>query len=126
LEKDEKEFTQTARGMQLRKLGTAVGNPERLAQAEPSSAVDKTTKHMIYEGDFFGENKHHSLQAQPFPKSPAMKPMSISLNGATNSTLGKRGFEEITDVWVRDEDVWDGRSPENIDLDELDGMFDGF
>jgi hypothetical protein len=32
----------------------------------------------------------------------------------------------VVEVYTRDEMEWDSRSPENIDLDELDGMFDCF
>jgi hypothetical protein len=38
----------------------------------------------------------------------------------------KRPFEDSNDLWGRVESTmdWDMRSPENVELEELDGMFD--
>lgn len=113
LEKDEKEFTQTARGMQKRKLSrdTPMGGV-------PSEMEDHPTKNLESEALFGGRNL--AVASNPiFISSPAMKP-SLSL-----STM-KRPFEESTDFWGRVENTmeWDMRSPENVELEELDGMFD--
>jgi hypothetical protein len=115
LEKDEKEFTQTARGMQRRKL-----SGDTHMSGVPSDMVDHRIRSSETEV-LFGEGRHLSIpQGALFVSSPAMKP-SLSLN-----TL-KRGFEE-TDLWARVEGAmeWDMRSPENIELEELDGMLDDF
>jgi hypothetical protein len=115
LEKDEKEFTQTARGMQKRKLSGDIhmsGVPSDMADHPVRSSETET---------LFGEGRHLNIpQGTLFVSSPAMKP-SLSLN-----TL-KRGFEE-TDLWAKVDGAmeWDMRSPENIELDELDGMLDDF
>jgi hypothetical protein len=114
LEKDEKEFTQTARGMQNRKLS---GDIEM--SGVPSDMEGHPTKSMESEA-LFGEGRNLNVSpAAVFISSPAMKP-SLSLN-----TL-KRGFEDSHDLWARVEGAmeWDMRSPENVELEELDGMFD--
>ncbi len=68
----------------------------------------------------FGEGRSlNVLNTAVFVSSPAMKP-SLSLN------MAKRGLEESNDLWGRVESMmeWDMRSPENVELEELDGMFD--
>lgn len=116
LEKDEKEFTQTARGMQKRKLG---GDDVEMSGV-PSDMEDHHAKNL--EGDaFFGEGRNPAVHhAAVFVSSPAMKP-SLALN------ILKRPFEE-NDLWARVEGAmeWDMRSPENVELEELDGMLDDF
>lgn len=114
LEKDEKEFTQTARGMQKRKLSS-----DTQTSGVPSEMGDHPTKPAESE-TLFGEGRHsHLANNAMFVSSPAMKP-SLSIN------VLKRPFEESTDLWTRVENTmdWDMRSPENVELDELDGMFD--
>lgn len=115
LEKDEKEFTQTARGMQKRSLSR-----DAKTSSVPSE-MDHPTKNIDSDA-LFGEGRHLVISSTAvFISSPAMKP-SLSLN-----TL-KRGFEEVNDLWGRVETSmeWDMRSPENIELEELDDMFDDF
>jgi hypothetical protein len=115
LEKDEKEFTQTARGMQKRKLSGDTqmsGVPSDMA-GHPMRSPETDA--------LFEEGRHLSIpHGALFVSSPAMKP-SLSIN------LLKRGFDE-TDLWARIESAmeWDMRSPENIELEELDGMLDDF
>ena len=116
LEKDEKEFTQTARGMQKRKLsGDDVdmsGVPSDM-EGHPTKTMDSET--------LFGEGRNLGVNTTAvFVSSPAMKP-SLSLN------VLKRPFEE-NDLWARVEGAmeWDMRSPENVELSELDGMLDDF
>jgi len=68
----------------------------------------------------FGEGRGlNVLNTAVFISSPAMKP-SLSVN-----TM-KRPFEDSNDLWGRVESTmdWDMRSPEHVELDELDGMFD--
>jgi len=119
LEKDEKEFTQTARGMQRRKLSQSVDVSH---VAQPSSAVQDTVA-IHLDGELFGDHSRgHTMNHHTFPSSPAFKP---TMNA---STASKRGFEEISDI-ATNMDVqmyWDTRSPENIELNELDAMFDDF
>jgi hypothetical protein len=116
LEKDEKEFTQTALGMQTRKLSKDVQ-----MSGVPSEVEENTTRNMDSDG-LFGDGRNlNAPSAAVFVSSPAMKP-SLSLN-----TL-KRNFEESTDIWGRIDGAmeWDMRSPESIELDELDDLLDDF
>ncbi|KFZ16324.1 hypothetical protein V502_05158 [Pseudogymnoascus sp. VKM F-4520 (FW-2644)] len=141
LEKDEKEFTQTARGMQRRQLLSEKMRGEGAAAAQqhiPSFSFGGEAEVRIMDldadGDLFGEHhhEHHARgggMAHGFVSSPAMKPLGgglpLPLLSSPLSAL-KRPFEDVVEVWSRDEMEWDSRSPENIDLDELDGMFDCF
>jgi hypothetical protein len=86
----------------------------------PSDMADHPVRSSETE-TLFGEGRHlHIPQATLFVSSPAMKP-SLSLN------ILKRGFDE-TDLWARADGAmeWDMRSPENIELEELDVMLDDF
>lgn len=115
LEKDEKEFTQTARGMQKRKLGAAADSQP----AAPSALENAVSIHL--DGDLFGNDRAHASHHGIYPSSPAFKPMI-----ALPAMHLKRGFEDLsfTEIWESHE--WDTRSPENIELEELDNMFDDF
>jgi len=118
LEKDEKEFTQTARGMQKRKLSR--DELDGQMNGVPSELTDHSTR-TVDSDALFGEGKNLTVTTTAmFVSSPAMKP-SLSLNL-------KRGFEESNDLWFRVEGAieWDMRSPENVELDELDNLFDDF
>jgi len=114
LEKDEKEFTQTAVGMQKRKFSGDVQ-----MGGVPSEMEDHPTKSVETDA-LFGEGRGlNVLNTAVFISSPAMKP-SLSLSTT------KRPFEDSNDLWGRVESTmdWDMRSPENVELEELDGMFD--
>lgn len=116
LEKDEKEFTQTARGMQKRQLSAA----DVKMSGVPSDMEGHPTKSMEPDA-LFGDGRTLSVNTSTvFISSPALKP-SLAVN-----TL-KRSFEE-NDLWTRVESgvEWDLRSPEHVELDELDGMLDDF
>ncbi|OBT69464.1 hypothetical protein VE03_01184 [Pseudogymnoascus sp. 23342-1-I1] len=144
LEKDEKEFTQTARGMQRRQLQSermregAAATQQHTPSFSFSGEAEVKIMDLDEDGDLFGEHHHHhehharSAAHGGFVSSPAMKPMGfmpgvmpLLSSPASLSTL-KRPFEDVVEVWEKGEMEWDSRSPENIDLDELDGMFDCF
>jgi len=115
LEKDEKEFTQTARGMQKRKLS----RDDTQMTGVPSQIDGQPTKSNDNELLFPDGRNLTVAQTAVFLSSPAMKP-SASLNT-------KRGFEESLVLWnsVENSMEWDTRSPEHVDLSELDDlMFD--
>ncbi|KAI6713276.1 hypothetical protein JHW43_004149 [Diplocarpon mali] len=115
LEKDEKEFTQTARGMQKRKLSA-----DTQSSGVPSEMTDHPTRNS--DDSLFGEARNLSASnSSVFISSPAMKPTANSLSLCAI----KRSFEESHD-WVDATVDWDMRSPEHVELDELDGMFDDF
>ncbi len=133
LEKDEKEFTLTARGMQRRRLGRKDTADVQAEKIEPSEA----SRERDMDGDLFGD-RHQGHQI-PAASSPAMKPASlhIATGGCGQSVLGKRNWGDVSDMWREgalgdvhmagvDGEGWDSRSPEMVDLDELDGLLYGF
>jgi hypothetical protein len=127
LEKDEKEFTQTARGMQRRQLSGEFDAQMNNQVAQPSSALAEIgytlSKHMDIDVDLFGDSaRMHVISHNVLPSSPAMKPLMGS------SSTNKRAFEDVTGLWTKVEEQleWDTRRPEHIELDELDGLMDDF
>ncbi|KAG4435088.1 hypothetical protein IFR05_009423 [Cadophora sp. M221] len=117
LEKDEKKFTQTAREMQKRKLSADIQ-----MSGVPSEITDHPTTSL--EADFlFGEARNlNVLNTSVFTSSPAMKP---TVNTMSFSIM-KRPFEDSHEMWTEASTEWDMRSPEKVELDELDGMFNDF
>ena len=129
LEKDEREFTLTARGMQRRRLNGRLPSSETSNQlGEPS----KASKGQDLDGDLFGDHRHGQAhlganQMQGIVSSPAMKPTMLPLMQTGGSALGKRNWADMSEeVWIRESGDWDSRSPEMVDLDELDGMLYGY
>jgi hypothetical protein len=115
LEKDEKEFTQTADGLQRRKLN---GDLLSLSSAPPPPPPVEQTVSMDLErdeGSLFGG----SVSTMTLVSSPAIRPYSLSLH------FGKRDAE--AEGWAKLEGMleWD-RSPESIELEELDGLLDDY
>lgn len=124
LEKDEREFTLTARGMQRRKMNGRLPSSDSPAQlGEPS----KASKERDLDGDLFMDSRHSHLNAaQGLVSSPAMKPTMLPLM-QTGSALGKRNWGDMSEeVWIRESEDWDSRSPEMVGLEELDGMLYGY
>lgn len=117
LEKDEKEFTQTADGLQKRKLsgGLLPVKPELVVQ---STELDEHSK----DDSLFGEPKASAAGNQPppmaFMASPAMRP-------AFSVSAKKEG--DMEDSWAKLDSLleWD-RSPETIELDELDCLLNDY
>jgi hypothetical protein len=130
LEKDEREFTQTADGLQKRKLR---GELLSAGAAEQTSASLETDFGNKDDSGLFGGDRTPFLSAaNPNPNnigsttisnsffvtSPAMRPSLFPLN------FNKKDTD--MDSWARlDVLEWD-RSPENIELDELDGLLSGY
>ncbi len=77
----------------------------------------------VVEADvLFGDGRNLTVaQSAVYVSSPAMRP-SLSVN-----TM-KHKLEDPNDLWTRIESnmEWDLRSPESIELDELDIMLDDF
>jgi hypothetical protein len=74
-------------------------------------------KHMYLDADLFGDSRQHAAVHPSFVSSPAMKPTAIT---------HKRGLVDMTEEWSKENIDWDMRSPENIELDELEGLLDDF
>ena len=112
LEKDEKEFTQTADGLQKRKLSGG------LLSAVPVDQV--ILDDLLQNEQLFGDH-NRALAPAFFPyitfRSPAIRPSVM--------TTPKKDVE--AESWTKLDALleWD-RSPETIELDELDGLLNGF
>lgn len=140
LEKDEKEFTQTANGLQRRKLSGDFMLHAGLS-SEPAShptagvTVDEHTK----DDTLFGEakaldvaiNAQHTLGTPPtsslqLMSSPHIHPAARPAMPAFSLDMGKAKSDHETFYSHFDSQLgWD-RSPEQVDLDELDSMLTGF
>lgn len=141
LEKDEKEFTQTANGLQRRKLSgqfmPGPGQPiEPPAQATADGAVDEHVK----DDTLFGEAKalDASLSAPHTLGTPATGSMQLMssphIRPAARLVVGTPFALDLSKVKTDHETFysqldsqlgWD-RSPEQVDLDELDSILTGF
>ncbi|KAK3332085.1 hypothetical protein B0T19DRAFT_473051 [Cercophora scortea] len=133
LEKDEKEFTQTADGLQKRKLSgdmlSATSSPEQAGSAE----LDYCTKD---DNGLFGEKMMLTSSSttsasasaggnlpnnMSFLTSPTIRPATMSMT----YNMGKRDIE--AESWLKLDNMleWD-RSPENIELEELDCLLNDY
>ncbi|KAJ2897930.1 hypothetical protein MKZ38_004305 [Zalerion maritima] len=109
LEKDEREFTQTATGLQKRKLTGAFLEPVVMEVEDPTRE----------DNNLFGEPKYLAPVSQntlhiPFTSSPAIRPSFPKKDGEMEAWAHLDGMLE-----------WD-KSPESVELEELDGMLDQF
>ncbi|PTB69092.1 hypothetical protein BBK36DRAFT_1113756 [Trichoderma citrinoviride] len=104
LEKDEREFTQTAGHLQKRKLNAEAPQPETV---ERQSVAD------LYRDDaWFADSRPNA--ATIFLASPSIKP-SIS--------AGRK--EDDADAWLRLNNLFEwGKGAESIEIDELDYLLD--
>ncbi|KAK4109788.1 hypothetical protein N656DRAFT_715391 [Canariomyces notabilis] len=112
LEKDEKEFTQTADGLQKRLQKRKLGG-------EPPSDQTVSIDLERDESSLFGVMSVGNLSGISFVSSPAIRPSAVSI------AFGRKEGE--LDSWPKLDGMleWD-RSPENIELDELDGLLDDY
>lgn len=116
LEKDEKEFTQTADGLQKRKLSGGL-LPVKSELVVQSTELDEHAK----DDSLFGEPKASAAGNQPppmaFMASPAMRP-AFSVSAKKEGDM---------DSWAKLDSLleWD-RSPETIELDELDCLLNDY
>ncbi|KAK4665924.1 hypothetical protein QC763_408410 [Podospora pseudopauciseta] len=117
LEKDEKEFTQTATGLQKRKLNGDLlrANPPTIVEPLPVLDLEKE------EGSLFGGNNttsNNNATNLSFVSSPAIR-------STMYFPVSRKDLE--TESWNKWDSMleWD-RSPENIELDELDGLLSDY
>jgi hypothetical protein len=106
LEKDEREFTQTADGLQKRKLNAEVPQPETV-ERHSIAMMD------YYRDDVWFSDSRPSATTT-FLASPSIKP-SIS--------AGRK--EDDADAWERLNKLFEwGKGAESIEIDELDCLLD--
>ncbi|KNG49443.1 hypothetical protein TW65_03613 [Stemphylium lycopersici] len=136
LEKDEREFTQTASFLQQRRMSQeAERERSASASAEPTQSSDVKMEEMAVSVEetiesaarkdseaaaaLFGQMDHlMNFHSTLSPSSPALKPI-LHLDMPPPSLKRKEIKLELDDDWVM-------RSPELIDLDELDDLFGGY
>jgi len=108
LEKDEREFTQTADVLQKRKLGDVLPSTE-------TSDRNPTNEYNYRDDAWFGGD-HRSAVSSTFLTSPAMRPSIV-----TNFRK-----DDEADSWNKLNKLfeWD-RGAESIEIDELDYLLDG-
>ncbi len=149
LEGDEREFTDTARGMRLRGLHVEEAN-EALNKVKGEEEMDmieteeeKAKKSSEAAATLFGTA--HTTPARGLREgsiglsilsSPFAKPMAIDIIGLRRDARIKqeRDFDDV--IMDEDEsspldekmmfDEWDARGPEDVELDELDGLFEEY
>lgn len=127
LEKDEKEFTQLARGVQKRRFsGESPKKPSDMNDM-PSSNISDTPMRSV-ESDPFFEASRGLPTSNPvgFMNSPAMKPISASKKSWDANVETSNANWMTASGKVDTLDDFDSRSPENVELDELDGLFEDF
>ncbi|POS84314.1 hypothetical protein EPUL_006330, partial [Erysiphe pulchra] len=103
LERDEKEFTQAARGMQKRKFADVISN------GILSDIEDYTARNL--DCDLFSEKQSIHPSSLAFLSSPDLKCGNF-----------RRNEEESNITWFQPdaESLWDMRCPELVELEELD------
>jgi len=148
LESDEREFTETASSMQLRKaseqaelqrqgsqraMQMSIAVPDVMVQ-EPSAiphseeTQERADQHNREAADALFGQTHHLLPVAAFGSSPMMRSVELAPIRAV-SPLPKRTFASYeaesmsTDSFDDTFEVWDElQSPENVELDELDNL----
>jgi len=156
LEKDEKEFTQTADGLlQKRKLGGDLlsGRPSASAPSMSSLLTSPGPAPPAMDMDLFEATKDEASGPQSWDRmflnvmsqqqqqqlasdsavanasSPAIRPATLASTVSFGSTTSKKDATIVEmDAWRRSDAMMMewGRSPENIGLDELDCLLDDF
>ena len=136
LEKDEREFTQTASFLQQRRMSQeAERQRSASASAEPTQSSDTKMEEIAVSVEeslesaarkdseaaaaLFGQmDQLMSFHAALSPNSPALKPI-LALEMPPPSLKRKEMKLDLDDDWIM-------KSPELIDLDELDDLFGGY
>jgi hypothetical protein len=136
LEADEKGFTETAtavraRGMSLNepRIHTSIEATMEQANNQQMEAIEETAE-MRHRRDqelgyeLFGHA--HSAAAVTTQTTLLSSPMIVAKDD--HATNVKKVTALVTDIGLQDVEMtnWELRSPENVELDELDGMFSGF
>ncbi|KAI1263290.1 hypothetical protein F5Y18DRAFT_134740 [Xylariaceae sp. FL1019] len=116
LEKDEKEFTQTADGLQKRKARGELISATPVDQLGIDDGMQNE--------QLFGESHRHLAPSTYFPRlsfltSPAMRP-SLVIPPPMKRDGEAEGWSKLDALLD-----WD-KSPETIELDELDGLLDDY
>lgn len=114
LEKDEREFTQTADVLQKRKLNEEAPISESI---ERGASFEYGHRDDIWFGD------HRMFGPTAFITSPSMKPSGFSTG--ISSVMSSARKEDEAESWLKLSKLleWD-KGAESIEIDELDGLLD--
>lgn len=136
LEKDEKEFTQTASSMRMRRVSFDEQDIRPTTETEELAAEyaleeteeEKAKKNQEAAATLFGGHHENSQQmGLSILSSPHVKPMYAHLFVERISRReGTVDLEMKESTILGDSGLWDIRPPESIELDELDDLFCGF
>lgn len=136
LEKDEKEFTQTASSMRMRRVSIDEQDIRPSTETEELAAeyaFEETEEEKAKQNEevaamLFGGHHENSQHMGPsIMSSPHVKPMHAHLCFEKISRReGTVDWEMKESTTLGDSGLWDIRPPESIDLDELDDLFCGF
>lgn len=128
LEKDEKEFTQTADGLQKRKLSGELMSSSGVSPEQAAQATVELDFGSRDDSSLFGDRTallsaaSHvgAFPTMAFVTSPAIKPAAFALQ------FGRKDSGDA-DSWAKVDHMlgWD-RNPENIELEELDGLLNDY
>lgn len=136
LEKDEKEFTQTASSMRMRGVSFDEQDIRPTTETEElaaENAIEETEEEKAKKNReaaetlFGGHHENPQQMGLSIMSSPHVKPMYAQL---FIEKIPRR--EETVDLEMKestilsDSGLWDIRPPESIELDELDDLFSGF
>ncbi|MCJ1307483.1 hypothetical protein MMC25_001129 [Agyrium rufum] len=135
LEVDEKEFTQTARGMREREMSMGDLNIQqsREIDLQPASHADETEEEKAKRNSeavatLFGDHHHHQVPREVLTlmSSPMVHASHATLNMVPlKAPLGVNLPEPQSmsgDFELGSNFIWDIQKPEQVDLDELDAM----
>ena len=137
LEVDEKEFTQTARGMRERGLSMDDFNIQQSKEVDEKPAEEteeeKAKQHIETVVTLFGED-HQAVQERSvvgLMSSPMVQPLrlqhaSLAKGDAGVAALGEGPMPILEEQALGAGFNWDISTPENTDLAELDALFGDF
>lgn len=138
LEADEKGFTETATAVRAR--GLSLHEPPVHASIE--ATIEQVNNHPVETTEETAEMTHRRDQelgyelfghangplaaSHPTTTTLLSSPMIVAKDD--HATNVKKVTALVTDVGLQDVEMtsWELRSPENVELEELDGMFSGF
>lgn len=136
LEKDEKEFSQTASSMRIRGVSLDEQDIRPSTETEEVAAEyvfeeteeEKAEKNQEAAATLFGGHHENSQQlGLSIMSSPHIKPMPAHLCAEKITRReGTVDLEMKESTVLGDSGLWDIRPPESIELDELDDLFCGF
>jgi hypothetical protein len=136
LEADEKGFTETAtavraRGMSLNEptIHTSIEVTMQQTSSQHMEVIEESAEMTHRRDQEWGyELFGHAHGTTAVPTHPALLSSPMIIPKDDHAANVKKVTALVTDIALQDVEMtnWELRSPENVELDELDGMFSGF